>query len=228
MPYTPDSKYSIPELIAKNRAWAAEIQERHPGFFSKLAKQQSPDILWIGCSDSRVPANEVVGLLPGEVFVHRNVANQVMHVDFNCLAVMQYAVEALRVSRVIVCGHYGCGGIKASLKEHELGLIDNWLYAVGAIKQKHRQVIEQVKDPALHTDVLCEINVIEQVRNVCHTSSVQQAWRRGQDLSVHGLIYGIHDGHLHDLGVTVTDNGTVDDICDAVLAGPRLVNRTQK
>jgi carbonic anhydrase len=222
-----DNKYSIPELIQNNRAWAREIQERHPGFFGKLAKQQSPGILWIGCSDSRVPANEVVGLLPGEVFVHRNVANQVMHVDFNCLAVMQYAVEVLRVARVIVCGHYGCGGIQASLRRFELGLVENWLYGVGAIKQKHQARIDAICDAALHTDLLCEINVIEQVRNVCHTSIVQQAWRRGQDLAVHGLIYGIEDGHLHDLGVTITEAGDIDGICDRAIAAPRLVHRAK-
>jgi carbonic anhydrase len=222
-----DAKYTIPELIKNNRAWATEIQQRHPGFFAKLAKQQTPPILWIGCSDSRVPANEVVGLMPGEVFVHRNVANQVMHVDFNCLAVMQYAVEVLRVARIIVCGHYGCGGIKASLRQFELGLIDNWLYGVGAIKQKHQARIDAVTDSALHTDVLCEINVIEQVRNVGHTSIVQQAWRRGQDLMVHGLIYGIHDGHLHDLGVTLGEGVDIDTVCDAAIAAPRLVHRSQ-
>jgi carbonic anhydrase len=221
------SKYSIPDLIKNNRAWALEIQKRYPGFFTTLAKQQNPDILWIGCSDSRVPANEVVGLMPGEVFVHRNVANQVMHVDFNCLAVMQYAVEVLRVGRIIVCGHYGCGGIKASLRQFELGLIDNWLYGVGAIKQKHQARIDAVTDPSKHTDVLCEINVIEQVRNVGHTSIVQQAWRRGQDVAVHGMIYGIHDGHLHDLGVTLTEGANIDQVCDAAIASPRLVHRNE-
>ncbi len=225
MPFDEDKKYTIPGLIQNNRAWAAEIQDRLPGFFSKLAKQQNPQLLWIGCSDSRVPANEVVGLLPGEVFVHRNVANQVLHVDFNCLAVMQYAVEALRVSDIIVCGHYGCGGIKASLKQHELGLIDNWLYGVGTIRHRHQAIIDAVPDKAAHIDVLCELNVIEQVRNVCSTSIIQQAWRRGHELAIHGLIYGIHDGHLHDLGVTVADRGSVAKICDAAIAAPRLTHR---
>jgi carbonic anhydrase len=223
-------KYSIPELIEKNREWVAEIEKEHPGFFDRLGKQQSPHLLWIGCSDSRVPANQVVGLMPGEVFVHRNVANQVLHVDFNCLAVMQYAVEVIRVSRIIVCGHYGCGGVKASLKNFELGLIDNWLYGVNALKQKHQVAIDAVSDKRLHIDVLCEINVIEQVRNVCHTSIVQQAWRRGQELSVHGLIYGINDGRLNDLNVSVTEaNGDdVDMICDDALAAPRLIVRASK
>jgi carbonic anhydrase len=221
-------KYTIPGLVKNNRKWAREMQEKHPGFFAQLTNQQTPELLWIGCSDSRVPANEVVGLLPGEVFVHRNVANQVMHVDFNCLAVMQYAVDVLRVARIIVCGHYGCGGIKASLKRYELGLIDNWLYGVGALRQKHQTVIAAEPDKAAHTDVLCELNVIEQVHNVCNTSIVQQAWRRGQPLSVHGLIYGIHDGRLHDLGVTVSEAAEAEAVCEAALAVPRLVHRREK
>jgi len=162
-----NGKYTIPGLVKNNREWARDMQKKHPGFFAKLSNQQTPELLWIGCSDSRVPANEVVGLLPGEVFVHRNVANQVMHVDFNCLAVMQYAVDVLRVAHIIVCGHYGCGGIKASLKRYELGLIDNWLYGVGALRQKHQAVIAAETDMAAQTDVLCEINVVEQVHNVC-------------------------------------------------------------
>jgi carbonic anhydrase len=221
-------KYTIPGLVKNNRKWAREMQEKHPGFFAQLTNQQTPELLWIGCSDSRVPANEVVGLLPGEVFVHRNVANQVMHVDFNCLAVMQYAVDVLRVVHIIVCGHYGCGGIKASLKRYELGLIDNWLYGVGALRQKHQAVTAAEPDKAAHTDVLCELNVIEQVHNVCNTSIVQQAWRRGQPLSVHGLIYGIHDGRLHDLGVTVSEAAEAEAVCEAALAAPRLVHRREK
>jgi carbonic anhydrase len=223
-------KYSIPELIEKNRSWAAEIEKQNPGFFNALGKQQAPHLLWIGCSDSRVPANQVVGLMPGEVFVHRNVANQVMHVDFNCLAVMQYAVEALRVNRIIVCGHYGCGGVKASLKSYELGLIDNWLYSITALKTKHQAAIDAVADKKLHTDILCEINVIEQVRNVCHTSIVQGAWRRGHELSVHGLIYGINDGRIHDLGVSLDEahSEDVDKVCDEALASPRLIVRAAK
>jgi carbonic anhydrase len=225
---TADGKYTIPGLIKNNRAWAKEMHEQHPGFFAKLSNQQTPELLWIGCSDSRVPANEVVGLLPGEVFVHRNVANQVMHVDFNCLAVMQYAVDVLRVAHIIVCGHYGCGGIKASLNRYELGLIDNWLYGVGALRQKHQAVIAAEPDKAAHTDVLCELNVIEQVHNVCNTSIAQQAWRRGQRLSVHGLIYGIHDGRLHDLNVTVNEAEAAEAVCAAALAAPRLIHRYEE
>jgi carbonic anhydrase len=225
---TGDGTYTIPGLIENNRAWAREMHEKHPGFFAQLTNQQTPELLWIGCSDSRVPANEVVGLLPGEVFVHRNVANQVMHVDFNCLAVMQYAVDVLRVARIIVCGHYGCGGIKASLNRYELGLIDNWLYGVGALRQKHQAVIAAEPDKAAHTDVLCELNVIEQVHNVCNTSIVQQAWRRGQPLSVHGLIYGIHDGRLHDLNATVSGADEAEEVCAAALAAPRLIHRGEE
>lgn len=221
-------KYTIPGLVKNNREWAKQMQETHPGFFAKLTNQQTPELLWIGCSDSRVPANEVVGLLPGEVFVHRNVANQVMHVDFNCLAVMQYAVDVLRVAHIIVCGHYGCGGVKASLRRYELGLIDNWLYGIGELRRKHEAVIAAEPDKAAHTDVLCELNVIEQVRNVCNTSIAQLAWRRGQPLAVHGLIYGIHDGRLHDLGVTVSETEEAEAVCAAALAAPRLLHRREK
>jgi carbonic anhydrase len=228
MTRTGNGKYTIPGLIKNNRAWAREMHEKHPGFFAQLTNQQTPELLWIGCSDSRVPANEVVGLLPGEVFVHRNVANQVMHVDFNCLAVMQYAVDVLRVAHIIVCGHYGCGGIKASLNRYELGLIDNWLYGVGALRQKHQAVIAAEPDTAAHTDVLCELNVIEQVHNVCNTSIVQQAWRRGQPLSIHGLIYGIHDGRLHDLNATVSRAEEAEAVCAAALAAPRLIHRHEE
>ncbi len=215
---------TLSRLLENNRAWAERISTEHPGFFEKLAKQQAPEVLWIGCSDSRVPANEIIGMMPGEVFVHRNVANQVMHVDFNCLAVIQYAVEALRVKHVIVCGHYGCGGVKAALRRHELGLLDNWLYSIAAIRDKYKTKIEAAgKDSS--TDVLCELNVIEQVHNVSNTSILQQAWRRGQDIAVHGWIYGINDGHLHDLNVTVASPDDVEPIFSAALAGPRLANR---
>jgi carbonic anhydrase len=218
----------LDDLKANNRRWAERKVSQDAGFFHRLEGQQAPDYLWIGCSDSRVPANEVVGLLPGEVFVHRNVANQVMHVDFNCLAVMQYAVDVLRVSHIVVCGHYGCGGIKASLNRYQLGLIDNWLYGIGTLREKHQAVIAAETDKAAQTDVLCEINVIEQVHNVCNTSIAQLAWRRGQPLAVHGLIYGIHDGRLHDLAVTVSEPGEVEAVCAAALAAPRLVHRHEK
>jgi carbonic anhydrase len=212
-------------LFSNNRAWAEKIKQENPDFFDKLAKQQAPKVLWIGCSDSRVPANEIIGMMPGEVFVHRNVANQVMLVDFNCLAVLQFAVEVLRVSHVIVCGHYGCGGVKASLKNYELGLLDNWLYGINMMGRRYEEVITALPNKAGQVDALCEINVIEQVRNVCKTSIVRQAWRRGQEVSIHGWIYGIHDGLLHDLEVSVNDATAAESTLDAALAGPRLAHR---
>jgi carbonic anhydrase len=223
----PDSEedHFLKGLFANNRAWANQIEEDNPGFFDKLAKQQLPRVLWIGCSDSRVPANEIIGMLPGEVFVHRNVANQVMLVDFNCLAVLQYAVEILRVRHVIVCGHYGCGGVKASLKNHELGLLDNWLHSINALGRRYEAAITALPNKAGQVDALCEINVIEQVRNICKTSIVRQAWRRGQEFTVHGWIYGIHDGLLHDLGVSVSEAKDVEATLATALAAPRLANR---
>lgn len=214
-------------LFANNRAWAERIEKDNPGFFDKLAKQQAPRVLWIGCSDSRVPANEIIGMLPGEVFVHRNVANQVMLVDFNCLAVLQYAVEALRVRHVVVCGHYGCGGVKASLKNHELGLLDNWLHGINVLGRRYEDQIVAQPRKAEQVDALCEINVIEQVRNICKTTIVKHAWRRGQDLSIHGWIYGIQDGLLHDLHVTVSEAKTVEETLTAALAAPRLAHQAR-
>ena len=221
MPDTEEQSF-LEGLFDNNRAWAKRIEEQNPGFFDRLAKQQAPRVLWIGCSDSRVPANEIIGMLPGEVFVHRNVANQVMLVDFNCLAVLQYAVEALRVRHVIVCGHYGCGGVKASLKNHELGLLDNWLHDIAALGRRYEEMIVAQPHKAQQVDALCEINVIEQVRNVCETSIVRQAWRRGQELSIHGWIYGIQDGLLHDLHVTVSEAKAADKTLAYALAAPRL------
>jgi len=212
----------LTRLLENNRQWAKRMTEEHPGFFEKLARQQAPEVLWIGCSDSRVPANEIIGVMPGEVFVHRNVANQVLHVDFNCLAVLQFAVEVLRVRHVIVCGHYGCGGVRAAMSRHEMGLIDNWLYTIGAFRQKHATQLESLRHAGEQEDALCELNVIEQVRNVCNTTLVQQAWRRGQDLAVHGWIYGIHDGHIHDLNITITDAQAIEPIYAAAVAAPRL------
>jgi carbonic anhydrase len=189
----------LSHLFDNNRQWAAKVTAAHPGFFEQLAAQQAPSYLWIGCSDSRVPANEIVGLLPGELFVHRNVANVVVHTDLNCLSVLQYAVDVLRVRDVIVCGHYGCGGVRAALDHARLGLIDNWL--------RHIQDVAKVQAPALdglqgeaRMDRLCELNVVEQVRHVCETTVVQDAWDRGQVLNVHGWIYGLSDGRLRDLG----------------------------
>ena len=221
MPETEEQTF-LEGLFDNNRAWAKRIEEQNPGFFDRLAKQQAPRVLWIGCSDSRVPANEIIGMLPGEVFVHRNVANQVMLVDFNCLAVLQYAVEALRVRHVIVCGHYGCGGVKASLKNHELGLLDNWLHDIAALGRRYEEMIVAQPRKAQQVDALCEINVIEQVRNVCETSIVRQAWRRGQELSIHGWIYGIQDGLLHDLHVSVSEVKVVEKTLADAIAAPRL------
>ncbi len=217
---------TLSRLLENNRKWAARIAQERPGFFEKLAKQQSPEVLWIGCSDSRVPANEIIDVLPGEVFVHRNVANQVMHVDFNCLAVLQFAVEALRVRHVIVCGHYGCGGVQAALKRSQLGLIDNWLYGLSTLHAQYRPQIEAVPK-GMEVDALCEINVIEQVRHVCNTTIVQHAWDRGQPIAVHGWIYGIHNGRLNDLSVTITSTAEIETVCAKALEGPRLVARAR-
>ncbi len=179
------------------------MRARDNHFFETLAKQQSPEYLWIGCSDSRVPANEIVGLLPGELFVHRNVSNLVLHTDLNCLSVMQFAIEVLKVRHVIVCGHYGCGGVKAALEEKPHGLIDNWLRTIADSAVKYSSELSKIADPAKKVDRLCEMNVIEQVRNVANTTVVREAWQRGQPLVVHGWIYGLSDGLLHDLGVSL-------------------------
>ncbi len=195
----------LKNLFENNRRWAKKITEEDPEFFSKLSKQQAPEYLWIGCSDSRVPANQIMGMLPGEVFLHRNIANIVVQSDLNCLSVLQYAVEVLKVKHIIVCGHYGCGGVKAALENKELGLIDNWLRNIKDIYQKHYQQINQSGDENKQLDLLCELNVIEQVANVSHTTVVQSAWKRGQKLSVHGLIYGIKDGILKDLNVCISE-----------------------
>jgi carbonic anhydrase len=191
----------LQHLFENNRRWAATISARQPDFFRTLAAQQTPSSLWIGCSDSRVPANEIVGLLPGELFVHRNVANVVVHTDLNCLSVVQYAVDVLKVQHVIVCGHYGCGGVKAALERSTLGLIDNWLRHVQDVASLHRDQLAGVVDHA-RLDRLCELNVIEQAKHVCETTIVQGAWAREQSLSVHAWIYGLEDGCLRDLEFT--------------------------
>jgi len=192
-------------LFANNRTWAAEITRREPGFFERLACQQAPEFLWIGCSDSRVPANEIVGLLPGELFVHRNVANLVVHTDLNCLSCIEYAIDALRVRHIIVCGHYGCGGVLAALRDERLGLIDNWLRRVQDVRETHDAELQTLSSEAERHARLCELNVIEQAINVCQTTVVQDAWRRNQPLTVHGWIYGLTDGLLRDLGICVSD-----------------------
>lgn len=194
----------IEQLLENNRAWATSIQASDPTFFATLSKQQSPEYLWIGCSDSRVPANQIVGLLPGRLFVHRNVANVVVHTDLNCLSVMQFAVDALGVGHIIVCGHYGCGGVSAALDNQKLGLIDNWLRHVQDVMQKHQRQLAEMDDRSRRLDRLCELNVIEQVSNVCQTTIVQQAWERGQRLAIHGWIYGLRNGLVRNLNISVT------------------------
>ncbi|HEX8651089.1 MAG TPA: carbonate dehydratase [Pyrinomonadaceae bacterium] len=191
------------ELLENNRAWSEGIKAHDPGFFRALAQQQSPHYLWIGCSDSRVPATQLVGLAPGELFVHRNVANVVVHTDFNCLSVLQFAVDVLKVSHVIVCGHYGCGGVQAAMHNLQLGLIDNWLRHVQDVMHNHEALLSKISDEALRLDKLCELNVIEQVLNISRTTIVQNAWSRGQELAVHGWIYGIGDGLLRDLDICI-------------------------
>lgn len=196
------SQASIAQLLANNRAWAEEVERAHPGFFAELARQQSPRYLWIGCADSRVPANEIVGLKPGEIFVHRNVANMVHQTDLNCLAVVQYAVDVLGVEDVIVCGHYGCGGVRAALNDVRLGVAEHWIRPVRDLCQEHRGELAALDETAC-VDRLCELNVLRQVRNLCHTPVLQDAWRRGKRLAVHPWIYGLADGRLRSLGPAV-------------------------
>ena len=193
----------LKQLFINNRAWSRDIRKLHPGFFKNLSRQQAPQYLWIGCSDSRVPANEIVGLLPGELFVHRNIANVVVHTDLNCLSVVQFAVDVLKVRHVIVCGHYGCSGVSAALFRDRLGLVDNWLRHIHDVRRKHENLLKRIEDPGRRADRLCELNVIEQVANVCRTTAIRDAWERGQELSVHGWIYGLRDGLLSDMGVTI-------------------------
>ena len=195
---------SLDKLLARNRAWAEKIKAADPHFFDLLSQQQTPQYLWIGCSDSRVPANEIVDLMPGELFVHRNVANVVVHTDLNCLSVIQYAVDVLKVKHVIVCGHYGCGGIKAALTNSKHGLIDNWLRHVQDVKHQHEESLAMLANDDERLRRLCELNVIEQVLNVSRTTIVQNAWERGQELSVHGWIYGLDDGLLRELDMCIT------------------------
>lgn len=202
--------HPLQELFDKNRAWSEKIETEHPGFFRSLAAQQAPDYLWIGCADSRVPANEIVGVLPGEIFVHRNVANVVVHSDLNCLSVIQYAVDVLKVEHIIVCGHYGCGGVRAALEKHEHGLIDNWLRHVSDVQRKHRDALRKLNSHQEKIDRLCELNVVEQVFNVCQTTIVQGAWWRSQPLSVHGWIYSLNDGLIRDLDVTISSLSDMD------------------
>ena len=195
---------ALDKLLDNNRTWAADRVKRDPGFFTRLAKQQAPEFLWIGCADSRVPANEIVGLDPGELFVHRNVANVVVHTDLNCLSVLQFAVDVLKVKHVIVCGHYGCGGIRAALENDSHGLIDNWLRHVQDVARAHELKLNAMPGLDARVDKLCELNVIDQVQNVARTTVVQDAWRRGQPLELHGWIYGLKDGLITDLGFQIS------------------------
>jgi carbonic anhydrase len=215
-----DSMQTLEHLFANNRAWAERIRRANPDFFPELSRQQSPSYLWIGCADSRVPANEIVGLLPGELFVHRNVANVVVHTDLNCLSVMQFAVEVLQVRHIIVCGHYGCSGVNAVLHRDRIGLADNWLQHVQDVRRKHDRQLQCVRgDGSDRCDRLCELNVIEQVANVCRTTIVRDAWSRGQDLEVHGWVYGLKDGLLRDLKCSATNPASASTSYDAAIAG---------
>ncbi len=213
----PDGR-ELRELLEQNRRWAATISEEDPDFFAKLAGQQAPQYLWIGCSDSRVPANQIVGMLPGELFVHRNVANVVVHTDLNCLSVLQFAVDVLKVRHVIVCGHYGCGGVLAALRRDRLGLVDNWLRHVQDVAQRHQARFAEMSFEKDRANLLCELNVIEQVANVCQTSIVEEAWRRSQPLTVHGWIYDVADGRLRDLGVSVKAMSELEEAVNSALA----------
>jgi carbonic anhydrase len=193
---------TVADLFRRNRAWAEGQRASDPGFFSNLARQQAPEFLWIGCADSRVPANEITGLAPGEVFVHRNVANLVVHTDLNCLSVLQFGIDLLHVRHVIVCGHYGCSGVRAALHGQKVGLADNWLRHVQDVRESHADELDGIRDPEARERRLCELNVLAQVRHVCEATVVQDAWTRKQPLAVHGWIYGLEDGLLRDLGAT--------------------------
>ncbi len=194
----------LTDIFERNRKWAEKVKNSDPEFFIQLSKQQNPEFLWIGCSDSRVSANQIVGMLPGQLFVHRNIANLVVHTDLNCLSVIQYAVEVLKVKHIIVCGHYGCGGIQAAMENKEHGLIDNWLRHIKDVYRYYETEIDALQSDPEKINLLCELNVVEQVANVCHTTIVQSAWKSGHDLAVHGWIYSLEDGILKDLNVCVT------------------------
>lgn len=211
----------LEDLFENNINWANDRKSEDPDFFRKLLHQQTPDYLWIGCSDSRVPANEIVGLPPGELFVHRNVANVVVHTDLNCLSVMQFAVEVLKIKHIIVCGHYGCGGVKAAVDNDRLGLTDNWIQHVKDVRGKHQEIISSISNDRVKQDKLCELNVIEQVLNVCNTTIVQDAWDRQQELSVRGWIYAINDGVLRDLDICIDNANEIKTVYTKAIDGRR-------
>ena len=215
---------SIQPLFAHNRAWAAQMEAERPGFFTGLIKQQTPKYMWIGCSDSRVPANQITGLEPGEVFVHRNVGNVVVPTDLNCLSTIQYAVDQLHVTELMVVGHYGCGGVMAALQGKRVGLADNWLRHIKDVRDRHRQLIDATPE-AFRQDVLCELNAIEQVINVAQTTVVQDAWERGQPLTLHGWVYGLKDGLLVDLHMTVDDNEGLESVYAQAVEGVAVAKR---
>ncbi len=203
--------HELDDLLTHNRAWARQMEQERPGFFTSLSKQQHPKYMWIGCSDSRVPANQITGLEPGEVFVHRNVANVVVHSDLNCLSTVQFAVERLKVKHVIVCGHYGCSGVQAAMEGARIGLADNWLRHVQDVRDRHREYLNSLPNAALQARKLCELNVVEQVTNVCLSTVVQDAWQRGQALEVHGWVYGLDDGLIKDLKLGALSNETLEN-----------------
>ena len=214
---------NLESLFQNNRAWADRILAEQPDFFEQLAKQQNPKFLWIGCSDSRVPANEIVGLMPGEVFVHRNIANVVVHTDLNCLSVVQFAVDVLKVEHIMVVGHYGCGGVRAALFGDRLGLVDNWLHHIHDVRDKHADALHAIGLSNERANRLCELNVIEQVANVCQTTIVRDAWERGQELAVHGWIYGLNNGLLRDLQATVMTRDEANGVFKSAISN---INRS--
>ncbi len=215
---------TIKSLIESNRAWASSMKNEDPSFFEKLSNQQSPAYLWIGCADSRVPSTQLTGLMPGEMFVHRNIANLVFHADLNCLSVIQYAVEVLQVEHIIVCGHYRCGGVEAALRDKHFGLIDNWLLNIQAIARRHHNIIEAAGEFSAQSARLSELNVIEQAVNVARTTVLRHAWERGQKITVNGLIYGLNDGHLHDLGLRIDSTAVIEGQYETALAQIRAKN----
>jgi carbonic anhydrase len=206
------------ELLERNKAWAERMRAEDPDFFKQLSMQQAPKLLWIGCSDSRVPANQIMGLAPGEVFVHRNIANVVVHTDLNCLSVVQFAVDVLKVEHILVVGHYGCGGVHASMTGGRVGLADNWLRHVGDVAFKHSALLASIELETLRHAALCELNVIEQVQNLCQTTVLEDAWARGQKLSVHGWVYSLLDGRVRELGMDVSSSAELDAIYAEALA----------